>query len=166
MKLHQLKPVKESKKRRKRVGRGNASGMGTYSTRGMKGQKSRSGSSFSPGFEGGKTPLIKMIPKIKGFKSLKQKPQIISLSLIDKKFKDGDIIDKRKLKKAGIIKSIRASVKLVGNGETKKKFSLIIDKATKNAQGMIEKAGGKLKFLDSVKKNENKKDAKSRTSKK
>lgn len=144
MQLHDLKPNKGAKQRKKRVGRGNASGLGTYSTRGMKGQKSRSGASFSPGFEGGRTPLVKLIPKNRGFKSLKPEWSIINISDIQDRFKTGTIIGKRELKKAGLIKSKKDLVKLLGVGEVTKKFTVIVDACSKSAKSKITKAGGKV----------------------
>jgi len=145
MQLHYLKPNKGAKKKRKRVGRGNASGLGTYSTRGMKGQKSRSGASFYPGFEGGRTPLIKLIPKNRGFKSLKPEWAVINLSDIQSRFKTGTIIGKRELKKVNLIKSKKDLVKLLGAGEVTKKFTVIIDACSKSAEKKIVKAGGEVK---------------------
>jgi len=144
MKLHDLKPNKGSKQRKKRVGRGNASGLGTYSTRGMKGQKSRSGASFYPGFEGGRTPLIKLIPKKRGFKSLKPEWEIINISDLQSKFKAGAVVNKSDLKKAGLIRSKRALVKLLGVGEITKKLTVIVDACSGSAKSKIEKVGGKV----------------------
>ena len=67
MMQHQIKPNSGSRKARKRIGRGNAAGGGTYAGRGLKGQKSRSGKGLKPGFEGGQNPLIKGLPMIRGF---------------------------------------------------------------------------------------------------
>lgn len=149
MKLHQLKPKVGSKKRRKRLGRGNGSGLGTYSGKGMKGQKSRSGASFHPSFEGGKTPLIKQIPKIKGFKSIKNKPEVITLEQISKKFKTGDIIEKKILKQKGLINSVKSKVKLIGNSDIKAKFTVMVDASSQAAVKKIESAGGSIKVFKS-----------------
>lgn len=144
MKLHELKPSAGSKKKKKRVGRGNASGRGTYSTRGIKGQKSRSGVSFYPGFEGGRTPLVKLLPKKKGFKSIFSKPEIVKISSLQKHFRSGDTIDKGKLKRAGLIKSTNSTVKLLGNGKLSKKLIIQVDKFSQNAVKIVEKSGGKI----------------------
>src|ERR1041384_4856008 len=82
IKLHELKPYRNSTKRRKVVGRGLGSGHGTYSGRGAKGQKARSGSSIPVGFEGGRMPLHRQMPKLRGFKSLKPKAVSVRLSRI------------------------------------------------------------------------------------
>jgi len=147
MKLHELKPASKAKKRSKRVGRGNASGHGTYSTRGMKGQKSRSGASFYPGFEGGRTPLVKLIPKKKGFKSIFKQSEIVSLSDLEKSFKDNSKVGKKDLIKIGLIKSSKSKAKVVANGEIKKKIHLSIDSCSKRAKELIEKSGGSVKIL-------------------
>ncbi len=118
--LHTIKPAKGSTKKRKRVGRGNASGHGTYSTRGLKGQKSRSGGKNSLKRLGMKTILLN-IPKKRGFKSQKPKNQVVNLADINKYFKDGDTVDPQSLLKAGLIDAIKLPVKILGKGELKLK---------------------------------------------
>lgn len=144
MKLHELKPAKGSKKKRKVVGRGLGSGHGTYSTRGMKGQKSRSGSKRKPGFEGGRTSLIAQLPKKRGFKSISEKPEVLNLSDLEKNFKDGDTINKEVVFKAGMIKSKDLNLKILGDGEIKKKLSIEADSFSKSAENKIIKAGGEV----------------------
>jgi len=103
--LHTIKPAKGSTKKRKRVGRGNASGHGTYSTRGIKGQKARSGVSNLKRL-GMKMTLMRT-PKKRGFKSLKPKDQVLNLTDINKNFKDGDTINPKILLKKGLIDTIK-----------------------------------------------------------
>src|SRR3989344_2318264 len=92
LKLHQLKKHPKSTRRRKVVGRGLGSGRGTYSTRGGKGQTARTGHSKMPaGFEGGRQPLIRQLPKNRGFRSLNDKPAAITLSKLSV-FADGDTV--------------------------------------------------------------------------
>jgi large subunit ribosomal protein L15 len=117
--LHTIKPAKGAKKKRKRVGRGNASGHGTYSTRGLKGQKSRSGVSNLKRL-GMKMTLMRT-PKKRGFKSLKPKNQVVNLTLINKNYKEGEIVNPKSLLKKGLIDTIKVSVKILGNGELKLK---------------------------------------------
>ena len=88
MQIHQLKI--RPKKSRRRVGRGGK--KGTYSGRGMKGQKSRSGASVNPIFEGGRSTLIEHLPKMRGFKSIYPKNQVVNLEKLEKYFIDGDIV--------------------------------------------------------------------------
>ncbi|MBU1178323.1 50S ribosomal protein L15 [Patescibacteria group bacterium] len=144
MKIHELKPAVGAKKKRKRVGRGNAAQGGTYATRGMKGQKSRSGASFYPGFEGGRTPLVKLIPKKRGFRSLKPTWEIVNVGKLESKFTKAGKVDKKKLAVAGLIKSVKSPAKLLGNGQITKKFEIIIDACSAGAKKAIEKAGGKV----------------------
>ncbi len=98
LKLHELKKHPKSTHRRKVVGRGLGSGHGTYSTRGGKGQTARTGHSKMPvQFEGGRQPLVRQMPKLRGFKSLGQKATVLSLDRLDV-FNDGDIVDLKALK--------------------------------------------------------------------
>ena len=95
MSLTELK--NKTNKKRKRIGRGNASGHGTYSCRGMNGQTARSGGKRRPGFEGGQTPYIRRMPKLKGFKNHNRVEfQVINLGQLNI-FNDNDTIDKAKL---------------------------------------------------------------------
>jgi len=139
MQLHELKPIHKLKAK-KRVGRGGK--RGTYSGRGIKGQKSRSGSKRKPGFEGGKTPLWRQLPKKKGFKSIHLKPTIVNLDVLEKNFSDGDLVIPRRLLKKGLIDNIKTGVKILGQGEIKKKLIIKDCFISKSAKEKIEKAGG------------------------
>lgn len=147
MKLHELKPKKGSKHKRKKVGRGLGSGHGTYSTRGIKGQKARSGSKRKPSFEGGRTSLLRQVPKKRGFKSIYEKPEIVNIFNLEKRFKNGDNIDKKELLKAGLISSEEKKVKILGDGEIKKKLKVTADLFSKSAEEKIKKAGGEVKIV-------------------
>lgn len=151
MKLNELKPNKTLKGKSKRVGRGLGSGKGTYSARGVKGQRSRSGSKKKPGFEGGRTPLISQIPKKRGFKSLVSKPETVNISDLEKKFKEGDNIDKKILHEKGLINSQNAKVKVLGDGEINKKLKVEVDLYSKSAGEKIEKVGGEAKIIENKK---------------
>lgn len=142
--FHTIKPAKGSKHRKKRIGRGNASGHGTYSTRGMKGQKSRTGGRGGLKYKGMKQ-IILSIPKKRGFKSLEQKPEILNIDILDKKFDDGSKINPKILHEAKIISKIIKGVKILGNGETKKKFIIKGCSVSRSAKEKIEKAGGEIK---------------------
>ncbi len=129
---------------RKRVGRGNASGHGTYSTRGLKGQKSRSGVSGLTKL--GMKKMLLSTPKLRGFKSLNAKNQAVNLSTIDKTFSDGAVISPVTLAKAGLIKSSAEPVKILGTGElTKKNLVFKNVKVSSTAVEAIAKAGGSVK---------------------
>jgi len=140
MQIHELQVTKKNSK--KRVGRGGK--KGTYSGRGMKGQKSRSGASQAPTFEGGKTTLIQMTKKLKGFKSRTKKRLVINLSQLELRFKDGDIINIETLKKSKLIRKITQTVKILSGGELSKKITIENLEISKNAQDKVEKAGGKV----------------------
>lgn len=139
--LHALKPTKGSKSSKKRVGRGNGSGRGTFCGRGCKGQKSRSGGGKGPQFEGGQTPLIRRQPKFGGFRNPnREEYEVINLDTLEEKLAAGSY-DFDALKEAGLIAG-KLPVKILGNGKVAKKFKLTVDAASKSAKEAIEKAGG------------------------
>ena len=110
--LNTLKKAKGSAKKIKRVGRGNASGHGTYSTRGLKGQKSRSGVSNLKRL--GMRKQLLAIPKVRGFKSLKPKNQIVSVKAINANFKDGENVNPETLLEKKLISTLNNPVKILG----------------------------------------------------
>ncbi len=143
IKLHQLKKHPKSTKRRKVVGRGIGSGHGTYSTRGAKGQKSRTGHSKSPArFEGGRQPLIRQIGKSRGFKSLNEKAKAVKLDLLNS-FSDGDRVTIMSMIAKGIIDDSVTSVKLL-KGTLKKKLVVAVP-VSESAKASILAAGGSVK---------------------
>lgn len=139
-----IKPAFGSTKKRKRVGRGNASGHGTYSTRGLKGQKSRSGGKKGLNRMSIKK-MLKNIPKNRGFKSGKPKNQVVNISSLNDKFKNGAEINPASLFKAGLIDIMEKPVKIMGKGELKLK-DLVFEKVlmSGSAEEQMEKMGGKL----------------------
>lgn len=140
IKLHQLKRHPKSIKRRKVVGRGIGSGHGTYSTRGNKGQKSRTGHSKSPArFEGGRQPLIRQIGKLRGFKSLAPNAKAVQLDSLNM-FEDGSEVTLVTLKAKGIIDNSVKKVKIL-KGELKRKLVVKVP-ASATAKAAIEAAGG------------------------
>jgi large subunit ribosomal protein L15 len=141
IKLHELKVFKGSKHKRKVVGRGLGSGKGTYSGRGAKGQNARKSGGVRPGFEGGRQPLIRQAPKLRGFKSPHKKSITVMTSRLNK-FADGDTVTSKTLFEKGIIKA-DFPVKLVLKGELKKKLEVMVP-ASAGAKAAIEKAGGKV----------------------
>ncbi len=144
MQLHQLRPAKRKKK--KVIGRGGAHGH--TATRGMKGQKARSGRGGKGRiFEGTTTPLFRRTPKMRGFKSLYDKNNIVNLSTLEKEFKDGDIVDPKVLVRMGIIKKDKPAVKILGSGEIKKKLTISGCLVSKSAEKKIKDAGGEVKAL-------------------
>lgn len=144
MQIHELKITKKATK--KRIGRGGK--KGTYSGRGMKGQRSRSGSSQAPTFEGGKTTLVQKTKKLRGFKSLNEKNLAINLDQLNAKFKDGDKINNKSLKEKGLIRKENQAVKILSDGKIDKKIVVENLLISKKAQEKIEKAGGEVKTTE------------------
>ena len=144
MALHKLKKSKGIKPK-KRVGRGNGSGKGTYSGRGMKGQKSRSGGTRRPGFEGGQTPLYKQLPTLGGFRNPTAKSiEAISLSELNV-FNDNDEVTPQSLVEKKIIKHLpKYGVKILNNGGIEKKVTLKGFLFSASAKKALEKAGCKI----------------------
>lgn len=139
MKQNTLKPFAGSTKSQKRCGRGQSGG--NYSGRGMKGQGSRSGSGVRGAFEGGQTPLIRRMPKLKGFRNpTKESFFPLNLDMISRIFKDGETVDSKTLEDKKIIKK-GAKVKLLGNGELTVNVKIVVDSASKSAVQKAEKAG-------------------------
>ncbi len=137
--LHNLKRAKGAAKSRKRVGRGNSSGHGTYSTRGLKGQRSRSGGKGGLKRLGLKQ-LILATPKKRGFKSGKPKNQIINLADINNNFKDGALISPQTLLASKLINDDKLPIKILGQGELKlKNLKFEGVKMSKSVEGKIKK---------------------------
>jgi len=145
VKLSDLKPASKSRRRSRRVGRGNnASDPGTYSGRGQKGQRSRSGGKKGLKLRGLRSNLRSM-PKLKGFtqrNSLKIKP--ISLKDLENKFKENEIIDLAKLIKSGLIKKKDRRVKILARGKITKKLTIKAYQFSEAAEKAIKKVGGKI----------------------
>ena len=141
MKLHELNSLSESK-RRKIVGRGPGSGMGKTSTRGQKGQKSRSGVSIKPWFQGGQSPLYRKLPK-RGFNNAAFTVRYAIINLNDlNRFNDGDVVTLELLKELGIIKKELSGLKVLGNGELTKKLTVKANRFSSKAVSKIEASGG------------------------
>ncbi len=139
---HELAPPEGAKKDRKRVGRGDGSGHGTYSGRGLKGQKSRSGYSRKPGFEGGQLPLIKRLPRKRGFTNIfRIEYTIVSLDKLNV-FSAGSEVTAEKLVAAGLVKSLRKPIKILADGQIKHALVVKVNKFSATAKAQIEAAGG------------------------
>lgn len=149
MELHELRPTPGSKKRRKRVGRGMASGSGKTSGRGMKGQGARSGGGKGPYFEGGQLPLVRRLPFRRGFNNIHRveyKP--VNLARIQEKFGDsGQEVTPEALIEAGIIKRSDKAVAILGDGELTFALAIKAHRFSKSAQAKIEAAGGTVEVL-------------------
>lgn len=146
MKLHELEKNPE-KKNRKRVGRGPGSGLGKTSGRGQNGQKSRSGASISPWFQGGQSPLYRRIPK-RGFNNDRFKIEFAVINLSDlNRFNDGDVITPEVLRESGIIKKELAGIKVLAKGNLEKKITIKAHRFSTIAVTKIEEAGGKAEVI-------------------
>lgn len=142
--LHDLSPTSGSTRNRKRKGRGPGSGTGKTAGRGEKGQKARSGGSIHPRFEGGQMPLIRRIPK-RGFKSINRvEYQVVNVRDLGRV--DGDVSPDT-LKGAGLIRSLREPVKVLGVGEVEKKVSVSAHAFSASARSKIEAAGGTVRVI-------------------
>lgn len=147
MEIKDLKPAEGSRKDRKRVGRGNSSGYGKTSGRGMNGLLSRAGGGKRAGFEGGQTPLARRLPKLPGFTNINRVEYVpVNVNRLDEKFAAGDVVDAAALKAAGIIKHETDLVKVLGTGEITKALTVKVDKVSASAQAKIEAAGGKVEL--------------------
>ncbi|MDO8669135.1 MAG: 50S ribosomal protein L15 [Candidatus Buchananbacteria bacterium] len=142
--LSNLKPAQGSTKRRKRVGRGGK--RGSYSGKGMKGQKARSGGRSGLKALGFKQTMQR-VPKSRGFKSLKAKLAVVNLSDLDKIFKEGDKVTAKELIKTGLITSAKNGVKVLGSGKLSKKISVSANAFSASAKAAIEKAGGQAEII-------------------
>ena len=146
MKLHELAPAEGSRKVRNRVGRGLGSGNGKTSGRGMKGQKSRSGGGARTGFEGGQMPLYRRLPK-RGFKNIWAKTYAeVNVETLNR-FEDGSMVDPVALVESGILKNVQEGIRILGNGELKKKLTVRANGFTKSAEEKIKAAGGNVEVI-------------------
>lgn len=141
--LSKIKPAQGSSKNRKRVGRGNASGHGTYSTKGQKGQKSRSGVTGLKRL--GMRQVLLRTPKKRGFTSMYEKPASITFTMINKVYRDGETISIATLKAKDLIQKNVDEAKILSTGELKiKNLSVNGVKISQGALSQIEKNGGKM----------------------
>lgn len=146
MKLNELSPTAGSTHVAKRKGRGNGSGNGKTAGRGQKGQKSRSGGGVRVGFEGGQMPLARRVPK-RGFNNIFAKPlTAINVSALNR-FEDGDTITAEKLLATGVLSKCEYGLKVLGNGEITKKFTVQATAFSESAKQKIEAAGGKAEVV-------------------
>jgi large subunit ribosomal protein L15 len=141
MELNNLKPKKGSRHAKKRVGRGPGSGHGKTAARGEKGQKSRSGFSRQPGFEGGQMPLHRRLPK-RGFTNIfKRDYAVVNISDLER-FDNGATVGEAELRKAGLVKGQHDGIKVLGDGKLSKKLTVSATKFSATAKKQIEAAGG------------------------
>jgi len=143
MQQYNLRPPAGAKHKRKRVGRGDGSGHGSYSGRGCKGQKSRSGGGVRVGFEGGQLPLIRRLPRKRGFVNIfKAEYSIVNVGDL-KVFSPNTEITLKELLEVGLIKSFKKPVKILGNGDIDCPLVVKANKFSAAAEKKIVAAGGK-----------------------
>jgi len=143
----ELSPAPGSKQKRKRVGRGDGSGHGTYSGRGCKGQKSRSGYKLLRGFEGGQLPLIKRLPQKRGFVNIfRVEYSVVNINKLNT-FESGSEVTPERLAAAGLVKSLRNPIKILGEGDINRPLSVKANKFSATAKAKIEAAGGKVEEI-------------------
>ena len=148
MKLHELSPNAGSRKRRKRVGRGDSSGLGKTAGRGEKGQKSRTGSSIRPFFEGGQIPLFRRLPK-RGFNSPDHiEYTLVNLNILEDNFAAGDVVDAESLRAKNLLGKTERMIKILANGELTKALTVKADKFSAAAKDKIEAVGGKVEVTE------------------
>jgi large subunit ribosomal protein L15 len=167
--LTSLKPA-QSRQDRKRIGRGIGSGKGRYSGRGIKGQKSRAGShKMRAGFEGGQMPIYMRLGKLRGATSKDAMPigpfrtstAPVNVGSLDR-FADGAEVTPESLVEVGLLKNTKTDVKLLGNGELKKKLTIRVHAISATAREKVEQAGGTVSLLKEPKLKKKKKHAKAK----
>lgn len=134
-------------KKRKIVGRGSSSGLGSTAGKGNKGQQSRSGGKTYVGFEGGQMPLYRRIAR-RGFSNYPFKKEYVCFNLLDleERFNDGETVNSKSLKEKGLLNKTVDGIKILGNGDITKKLTVEVDKISASAKEKIEKAGGSVKL--------------------
>ena len=142
MKLTDLRPATGAKSARKRVGRGEGSGLGKTSGKGNKGLKARSGGGTKPGYEGGQMPLQRRLPK-RGFVNVfRKETAVVNVKELNR-FEAGSVVDVEALRQEGLVKgTCPGGVKLLGNGEVTRRLTVKVDRASKSAVVKVVAAGG------------------------
>ena len=144
---HELAPPPGARHKRKRVGRGVGSGHGTYSCRGIKGQKARSGGGVHPLFEGGQTPLSMRLPKLRGFTNpFRKEYAVVNLEKLEK-FPEGAEVTLEKLVESRVVKNLKKPIKILGRGELSHPLVVKAHKFSETAKEKIEAAGGKVEEI-------------------
>ncbi|MBI4004317.1 MAG: 50S ribosomal protein L15 [Candidatus Omnitrophica bacterium] len=149
MDISTIPAVPGARHRRKRVGRGIGSGHGKTSTRGQKGQRARTGSRKHPGFEGGRNPLIRRLPK-RGFRQKAtgrpQSAQIVNVRSLER-CTAGERITPERLEALGLVRSASGRIKLLGDGTMTKRLTIAVHQVSDAAKAKVEQAGGTVELL-------------------
>lgn len=141
LKLHNLKPSVGSRRKPKRLGRGDSAGQGSYSGKGQKGQKARSGGRNKLARKGLRN-LLMSSPKLRGFQSFYPKAKVLNLDVLEKYFNDGDVVNQGALKEKGLIGVRADKIKILGDGELTKKLNLEGLAISSSAKAKVEAKGG------------------------
>lgn len=145
--LHTLKAPHRSNHRKKRVGRGQGSGLGKTAGRGGKGQKARSGNMRFEGFEGGQSPLQRRLPKF-GFVSPNRLDfAVVNLGELEVSFKDGAVVDEAALRAAGLVKGQPDAIKVLATGKLSRKLTVKVHQFSESAKAAITAAGGAVELI-------------------
>ena len=138
-----LHPPRGANKKKRRVGRGSSSGLGSTAGRGNKGQQSRSGGKVYIGFEGGQMPLYRRVAR-RGFSNavFRKDYVVFNLSSLEDRFADGETVNRESLVAKGLLKKKKALIKVLADGELSKKLTVDVDKVSASAKEKIERAGG------------------------
>ena len=147
MNQHTMKPPKGARKARKRVGRGDGSGYGSYSGRGVKGQKSRSGGGVKRGFQGGQLSLLKRLPSMRGFTNIfRQEYSVVNLDQLEALPAD-TVVTPDLLVEVGFVRNLNLPVKILGRGELETALTVSAQRFSKSAKEKIEAAGGRVEEI-------------------
>ncbi len=147
MQQHELRPPKGAKKSRRRVGRGDSSGFGSFAGRGMKGQKSRTGGGVRPSFEGGQLPLSKKLPMIRGFTNIfRTRYSVVNVDRLAA-FPSESEVTPEVLNEVGILRNLKYPVKILGRGELNVPLVVSAHKFSNSARQQIEAAGGSVREM-------------------
>ncbi len=151
LRLNDLSPPPGSRRPRKRVGRGNASGKGTYAGRGLKGQLSRSGRDYNSVFEGGAMSMMRTLPRRKGFKApFRQESTPINIVELGRRFPDGATVDTDALVAAGLLRRASERYKVLAGGDLSHALHLQITRISPAAQAKVVAAGGSVEVTDAA----------------
>jgi large subunit ribosomal protein L15 len=150
MLAHELRPPRGAKHRRKRVGRGDSSGHGSYSGRGIKGQKARSGKPVPPWFEGGQTRLVKALPKMRGFVNpFRIEYEVVNVGDLNR-FPAGTEVTPQLLRQHRLVRDERRPLKVLGDGELKVALTVRAHRFSMTARQKIEAVGGQAVALEAA----------------
>ena len=150
MREHEVRAPERTSRRAKRLGRGLGSGKGTYSGKGMKGQKARSGVHMIPGFEGGQNRMIKGLPRQRGFRNrFRVEYQVVNVEALER-FDPETLVSPLEMLKAGLVRNLKTPVKVLGQGKLSKPLAVQANRFSASAKQKIEKAKGTVEQIDAA----------------